>query len=104
MSPEKTCRGTAKKVRSDPEKFHKMANKKAERHLNRFLKKLDNKAEKMLLQIDFVGPVEKWLWLGILGLGIAIAFSILGLEVLSGLCIMVALACLLVWKIKRALT
>lgn len=91
----------AEKMRSAPERFSKTTDHKTEKRLHRLTKKLERKAEKYGVQIDFSDPVEQWLWFGVFGLGIAIAFAILELGTLSGLFALAAIACLVIWIIKR---
>jgi len=91
----------AEKMRSTPERLPKLTDNNTEKRLHRLTKKLERKAEKFGVQIDFSDPVEQWLWFGVFGLGIAIAFAILELGTLSGLFAVAAIACLVIWIIKR---
>jgi ABC-type multidrug transport system fused ATPase/permease subunit len=92
----------AEKLHAAPEKFARSTDKKTEKRLNRLTKRLERKAEKFAGdQVDFSDPVEQWLWFGVFGLGIAIAFAILSLEFLSGLFALAAITCLVIWIIKR---
>jgi hypothetical protein len=59
------------------------------------LKKMAKKAP-----VDFDDPVEKWLWYGIFGLGLAVVISAFSLGV-SGLIAFLAVVCLVVWLIKQ---
>ena len=93
--------GMAEKMRSTPERLPKLTDNNTEKRLHRLTKKLERKAEKFGVQIDFSDPVEQWLWFGVFGLGIAIAFAILELGTLSGLFAVAAIACLVIWIIKR---
>ena len=102
VSQEATHAAMAEKMGLDAEKMSKLSsNKKTEKRLNRLAKKLERKAEKRGGQIDFTDPVEQWLWFGVFGLGAAIAFAILELGLLSGLCALAAIACIVIWLIKR---
>jgi hypothetical protein len=52
-------------------------------------------------QIDFDDPVDKWLWYGLFGLGIAVVLSIFTPFGLVGLVAFLAIVCLVIWVIKR---
>lgn len=102
VSQEKTQTALAEKAGLDSEKFSKLlTNKKTEKRLDRFVKKLERKAEKRGKQIDFSDPVDQWLWFGVFGLAAAIAFAILDIGFLAGLCALAALVCLIIWIVKR---
>ena len=91
----------AEKMRSTHEGLSMKQSKKMEKRMNRLTKRLERKAEKYGQQIDFTDPVEQWLWFGVFGLGIAIAFAILNLGFLSGLFALAAVVCLVIWIVKR---
>ena len=101
ISKEEMRAGVAERLHAAPAEYSKIANKKTEKKLNRIFKRLERKSEKYGVQIDFSDPVEQWLWFGVFGLGIAIAFAILELGFLSGLFALAAIACLVIWIIKR---
>ena len=68
--------------------------------MNRLIKKLERKAEKAGIQVDFSDPVDQWLWFGLFGLGIAIVLSIINVGI-GGLIAFLAIVCLVIWIVKR---
>lgn len=50
---------------------------------------------------DFNDPIEKWLWFGLIGLGLAlVVFSLVSFG-LAGLVGFAAIVCLVIWIVKR---
>lgn len=101
VSPEEARTSLAEKMGLDAEKMSKLTSKKTEKRLNRLVKKMERKAEKRGEQIDFSDPVDQWLWFGVFGLAAAIAFAILDIGFLAGLCALAAIVCLIIWLVKR---
>ncbi|MBV6440029.1 MAG: hypothetical protein DYG98_18205 [Haliscomenobacteraceae bacterium CHB4] len=100
VSKEQMRAGVAEKMRITPEDFSKITNKKTEKRLNRLAKRLERKAEKSGMQVDFSDPVDQWLWFGLFGLGIAIVLSFFNVG-LGGLIAFLAIVCLVIWIVKR---
>lgn len=100
VSKEEMRAGVAEKMRISPEDFSKITNKKTEKRLNRLAKRLERKAEKSGMQVDFSDPVDQWLWFGLFGLGIAIVLSFFNVG-LGGLIAFLAIVCLVIWIVKR---
>ena len=73
------------------------ATKKAERIMKRLERKLAKKGNAW----DFDDPINKWLWFGLGGLGIAIVLGIVGLGGLAGLVGLAGVVCLVVWVLKH---
>ncbi len=85
---------TSEQLRAAPGKH-----KKAERLIKKIDRKLSKKNFKSALEVDFTDPVNKWLWFGIFGLGVAIVLSIFDLG-LGGLVAFAAVVCLVIWLVK----
>lgn len=100
VSKEEMRAGMAEKMRISPEDFSKITNKKTEKRLNRLSKRLERRAEKAGMQVDFSDPVDQWLWFGLFGLGIAIVLSFFNVG-LGGLIAFLAIVCLVIWIVKR---
>ncbi len=49
---------------------------------------------------DFTDPVAKWLWFGLIGLGLALLSSVVSYG-LAGVVGFAAIVCLVIWIIKR---
>ncbi len=49
---------------------------------------------------DFNDPIQKWLWFGLIGLGLALVFSLVSFG-LAGLVGFAAIVCLVIWIVKR---
>lgn len=67
---------------------------RTEKRLNRFGKRYGAS------EPDFNDPVRKWLWFGLIGLGLAVVFSLISFG-LAGLVGFAAIVCLVIWIIKR---
>ncbi|GAB4495534.1 MAG: hypothetical protein OHK0019_24870 [Saprospiraceae bacterium] len=100
ISTEEMRAGFMEKMRIQPEDFSKISDKKTEKRLTRLAKRLDRMAEKAGMQVDFNDPVDRWLWFGVFGLGIAIFFSFVQVG-LGGIIAFLAIICLIIWIVKR---
>lgn len=100
VSREEMRAGIAEKANVKPEAFSTSTNKKTGKRMNRLIKKLERKAEKAGIQVDFSDPVDQWLWFGLFGLGIAIVLSIINVGI-GGLIAFLAIVCLVIWIVKR---
>ena len=100
VTPQKMRAAMMEKMRAHPERVIKNDSKTTKR-LHRVAKRLERKALKNGAEIDFNDPVDKWLWFGIFGLGIAIVLSIFTGLGIAGLVAFLAVVCLVVWVIKR---
>lgn len=94
--------GLTEKVRDSYRHISEKTDKRTEKRLKRLAKRLDRKAERYGAEVDFSDPVDRWLWFGIFGLGIAVVLSFFASGGLAGLIALLALACLVVWIIKRS--
>lgn len=74
--------------------------KKVEKRFLRLEKRLNRMAGNSATGPDFTDPVEKWLWFGIIGLGLALLFSLVSFG-LAGVVGFAAIVCLVIWIIKR---
>lgn len=92
--------GVAEKMRKSPKNVFKN-DKKTTKRLNKIAKRIERKALKHGMQVDFSDPVDRWLWFGIFGLGIAIVMSFFDLGI-GGLIAFLAVVCLVVWVVKRS--
>lgn len=92
--------GMAEKMRENPKNVFKN-DKKTTKRLNKIAKRIERKALKHGMQVDFSDPVDKWLWFGIFGLGIAIVMSFFDLGI-GGLIAFLAVVCLVIWVVKRS--
>lgn len=100
ISKEEMQAGFMEKMRTQPEGFSKITDKKTEKRLKRLTKRLEHIAEKAGTQVDFNDPVDRWLWFGVFGLGIAIFFSFIQVG-LGGIVAFLAIICLVIWIVKR---
>ena len=100
ISKEEMQAGFVEKLRAQPEDFSNISDKKTEKRLKRLAKRLDRMAEKVGTQVDFNDPVDRWLWFGVFGLGIAIFFSFIQVG-LGGIIAFLAIICLVIWIVKR---
>lgn len=91
--------GLAEKMRNNPKRVFKNE-KKTTKRLNKIAKRIERKALKHGVQVDFSDPVDKWLWFGLFGLGIAVVSSFFNLGI-GGLIAFLAVICLVVWVVKR---
>lgn len=73
---------------------------KTERKLARAEKRLKRIATRSAENPDFNDPIAKWLWFGLIGLGLALLFSIVSYG-LAGLMAFAGIVCLVIWIIKR---
>jgi len=73
---------------------------KTERRLVRAEKRLKRIATHRSAGPDFNDPIAKWLWFGLLGLGLALLFSLVSYG-LAGLMAFAGIVCLVIWIIKR---
>lgn len=74
---------------------------KQEKRLERLEKRLAKRLAKSNTGgPDFSDPVDKWLWFGLFGLGLAIILGAIGGFGLGGLVGLAAVVCLVIWVIK----
>ncbi len=73
---------------------------KTERRLVRAEKRLKRVATHRTAGPDFNDPIAKWLWFGLIGLGLALLFSLVSYG-LAGLMAFAGIVCLVIWIIKR---
>lgn len=102
VTKEEMRAGLCGKMRDSYRQLSVTTDKKTEKRLKRLTKRLDRKAERYGAQVDFNDPVDRWLWFGIFGLGIAVVLSFFASGGLAGLIALLALACLVVWIVKRS--
>lgn len=100
ISNDEMRAGFVEKLSESSVLHSKTLDKKTEKRLQRLSKKIERKAAKQGMQVDFSDPVEQWLWFGLFGLGIAIVLSFFNFGI-AGLIALLAVACLVVWVIKR---
>lgn len=74
--------------------------KKQETRLRRLENRLERIAGRAGSGPDFSDPVNKWLWFGLIGLGLGLLFSIVSFG-LAGVVWFAAIVCLVIWIIKR---
>ncbi|HMX41320.1 MAG TPA: hypothetical protein PKD78_13370 [Saprospiraceae bacterium] len=79
---------------------HQLTEKQA-RRLEKWQYKTARKVAKKATPVDFSDSTERWLWLGLFGLGITILMGVLGIGVLAGLIGLAAVVCLVVWVLKK---
>jgi Flp pilus assembly protein TadB len=76
-------------------------NPKAAKKLDKLSRKLERKlARHAQSPVDFEHPVERWLWFGLFGLGLALVMAIFNGPV-AGLLGVLAVACLVIWVLKK---
>lgn len=101
VEPQEARAVLAEKMRHNPQTSLK-ANSKAGKRLTRLAKRIERKLLKRGAQVDFDDPVDKWLWFGVFGLGLAILLSLLTSSAgIGGLIALGAIVCLVIWVIKR---
>lgn len=91
--------GLAEKMRANPGSVVKKDSKSTKRFY-RLAKRLGHKATKGGSPMDFSDPTDRWLWFGIVGLGIAIILAFLDAGI-GGLVALLAIVCLIIWVVKR---
>lgn len=99
VSKQEMRTGMAEKMRDNPNSVFKN-NKKVSKRMNRIAKRIERKMLKHGMDVDFNDPVDKWLWFGLFGLGIAILMSFFDLGI-GGLIAFLAIVCLVIWVVKR---
>lgn len=99
-APQEMRLAVVDKMRSHPERFVRN-NARSIKRLHRVAKRIERRAMKRDVQVDFNDPVDKWLWFGVFGLGIAIVLSFFTPFGLAGLIAFLAIVCLVIWVVKH---